>query len=509
MGVQLLDHTGRPVAYQDTAHYGASRTARELASWTPSLASADADLLTELPALVARSRDLVRNNGLAAGGIQTLVDNVVGTGLRLSAKPDYLVLGKNKTWADDWARTVEAHWRTWAEGVGCDAARQLTFDGLTTLVFRTAMVSGESLALPQWLPGRSAFATAIQLVDPDRLSNPAGRLDGGALRGGIEFDDYGAPSAYWIRKSHPADVPGLLSAAEWLKVPARTPFGRPRVIHVHDKERTGQSRGKPLLAAVMRQFKMLDHYQHTELQASIVNAMIAAFMETSMGAEEIAEFFGGSLDDYVAKRNAWEVKLEGGSVLPLFPGDKIAPFTPSRPATAYADFTMATLRHIAAGLNFPYELLVKDFSQTTYSSARAALMEAWRFFQGRRRWLSVYWASPVYALWLEEAVSRGLVEAPDFYANRAAYCRARWIGPGRGWIDPVKEAQAAALRIKLGISTWQQECAEQGLDWEEVFEQLAVERQKAEELGLPLPDMTNVFAGALDTGPQQPMQEAA
>ena len=77
-----------------------------------------------------------------------------------------------------------------------------------------------------------------------------------------------------------------------------------------------------------------------------------------------------------------------------------------------------------------------------------------------------------------------MVEAADFYTNRFAYTRAKWIGPGRGWIDPVKEAQAAQIRMDAGISTLEDECAEQGLDWEEVLEQRARERSRMEELGL-------------------------
>lgn len=57
---------------------------------------------------------------------------------------------------------------------------------------------------------------------------------------------------------------------------------------------------------------------------------------------------------------------------------------------------------------------MKDFSKTNYSSARAALIEAWRFFNGRRSWIINYWAKPVFELWLEESVNRGLIEAPNF-----------------------------------------------------------------------------------------------
>lgn len=482
----ILGPDGSPLV-SDTAHRAASLTARELSSWRPVAGSPDADLLGELPTLVSRSRDLTRNHGVAAGAVQTLTDNVVGTGLRLSALPDYKALGKNKEWADNWSRKTEALWRSWADTTECDAARSLTFNGLTTQMFRSGLINGEALALPLWLPQRGqTFATTLQLVEPDRLGNPGDRLNDTKIRGGIEVDCYGAPLAYWIAKSHPGDrLFGVNdSSLKYERIPIRTRFGRQRVIHVHDKERTGQHRGKPILTSVMPMFKMLDHYERSEMQAAVVNAMIAAFIETPLDGESISELFGGSAEDYMAARNEWQVKLQGGAVIPIFPGDKVAPFTPSRPNSAYSSFVENIQRHIGTGLNLPFELLMKDFSKTNYSSARAALMEAWRFFIGRRSWLATYWARPVYELWLEEAVNKGLIDAPDFYTNKALWCRCKWIGPGRGWIDPVKEAKASKIRLDTGLSTLEDECATQGLDWEEVLEQRAREQAKMRELGL-------------------------
>ena len=473
----------------DTAHRAASLSARELASWLPPAGSADSDLIPELGTLVSRSRDLVRNHGVASGAFQTLTDNVVGTGLRLAAQPDYKSLKKDKAWADEWSRHVESLWRSWAETTDCDAAKSLTFAGLTSQVFRSSMLNGEALALPFWLKERR-FSTVLQLVEPDRLSNPDGKPDSKSLRGGIEIDSYGAAKAYWIRKNHPGDY--LLSAGsekDWQRIPVETPFGRRRVLHIADLERSGQSRGKPLLTSIMPLFKMLDHYERSELQAAVVNAMIAAFIETPLDSEAIGEMFGGSVDDYIAARNEWKVRLQGGAIIPVFPGDKVSPFTPSRPNSGYGQFVENVLRHIGTGLNIPFELLMKDFSKTNYSSARAALMEAWRFFMGRRQWLATYWARPVYELWLEEAIGKGLIEAPGFYQNRAAWTRSKWIGPGRGWIDPVKEAEASRIRMENGLSTLEEECASQGLDWEEVLEQRAREQAKMKELGLSTPAM--------------------
>ena len=475
----------------DTSHKAASQTLREIASWLPGRGSADSDLLPELDTIVARSRDLTRNHGIAAGAMQTLSDNIVGTGFRLSAKPDYKALGKTKEWEEEWQAHVEGLWRSWSETFDCDAARSLNFHGLTTQVFKSCLINGEALALPLWLKDRP-FSTAIQLVEPDRLSNPNNQTDSKTLRGGIEIDKYGAPIAYHIQKNHPGDF--WTGTASWERIPAFTSFGRRRVLHVHDISRIGQSRGKPVLSSIMPMFKMLDHYERSELQAAIVNAMIAAFIETPMDGESLNELFGGSSDDYLSAKKDWQVKLEGGSIIPVFPGDKVAPFTPSRPNSAYGAFVENLLRHIGTGLNIPYELLLKDFSKTNYSSARSALLEAWRYFNGRRQWLSTYWATPVYELWLEEAVNKGLVDAPDFYENRYAYTRCKWIGPGRGWVDPVKEAQACQIRMDIGLSTLEAECAGQGLDWEEVLEQRAREKAKLAELGLTTGDNNETHA---------------
>lgn len=160
----------------DTSHKAASQTLREIASWQPGRGSADSDLLPELSTMVARSRDLFRNHGIASGAMQTLTDNIVGTGFRLSAKPDYKLLGKTKDWEEEWQAKIEGLWRSWSETFMCDAAQSLNFHGLTTQIFKSCLINGEVLALVLWLPERPV-ATTIQLIEPDRLSNPNNSTD--------------------------------------------------------------------------------------------------------------------------------------------------------------------------------------------------------------------------------------------------------------------------------------------------------------------------------------------
>lgn len=475
-----------------TAHAAASTTANELRQWTPVAGSADADLLGERGTLVARSRDLTRNHGVAQGAMQTVTDNVVGTGLRLSSKPRYKLLGRDAAWAREFSQTAEGWFAMWGEDSGCDVQDQLDFAGLQAQAVRSLWMNGEACAVPMWMPepGR-VFSTKLLLVEADRLSNPKGQTSTRTLRDGVEMNEYGRPLAYHVRKHHPGDrfAFGMVGAVsdEWERIPARTAWGRRRFIHLHDKDRSGQTRGKPLITAVMKQFKMLDHYQTTELQAAIVNALIAAFIKTPLDQESIVELFGGNAEaanKYLESKNEHRVQLKGGAILPLFPGDEVQAFTPSRPAAGFDAFVMSVYRIIAAGLNLPYELLLKDFTKTNYSSARAALLEAWRYFLGLRKKVGQMFCQAAYELVLEEMVDQGLVDAPDYYTLHRAYAYAKWIGPGRGWVDPVKEAQAAQIRMDTNLSTLEMECAEQGLDWEEVLEQRALEKARIKELGL-------------------------
>lgn len=480
------------------SHVAADTDDNALRSWAPVTASPDADLLPEQGTIVGRSRDLRRNNGIAQGAEQTISDNVVGTGLRLSARPAYGLLGRDKAWAREFARTVEGFHRLWWEDTACDSADDLNGAGLTTQVIRSLWTNGEACGLPMWLPeAGQLFATRIQLFEPDRLSNPGCKPDTPTLRAGVERDQRtGRAAAYHVRKTHPGDRflgNGMGDfVGEWERIEARTRWGRRRFLHIHDKDRIGATRGKPLIAAVMRPFKQSDHYLNVHLQTAIAQSLIAAFIKTPMDQESLVELFGGNAEAaraYFNDKQAHDrrVKLKGGALVPLNPGDDVVPFTPPNTASAFDLFMMTVYRQIAAGLQMPYELLLKDFTRSNYSSARAAMLEAWRYFNYLRQKVAFMFCQPCYELVLEEMVDRGMVDAPDFYSLRRAYAASRWIGPGRGYVDVAKEADGIAKRLKARVTTLEAECAEQGLDWEEVLEQQALEHERCEELGLPSP----------------------
>jgi len=88
-------------------YIGASTTRRQTLSWPAQKGDADAVILSDLPTLRERSRDLLRNEPLAVGAVNTVVTNVVGTGLKLKSQIDRDVLKLTEEAADAWKAQTE------------------------------------------------------------------------------------------------------------------------------------------------------------------------------------------------------------------------------------------------------------------------------------------------------------------------------------------------------------------------------------------------------------------
>jgi capsid protein len=126
-------------------------------------------------------------------------------------------------------------------------------------------------------------------------------------------------------------------------------------------------------------------------------------------------------------------------------------------------------------------------------------LESWKTLDRRKVEFGQHFCSPIRAAWQEEvheefydciADVMPSGDVPDFPSCRDAYSRVRWMGPGRGWVDPVAEKQGAVLGMQAGLSTLEEECAQQGLDYEEVIEQRAYEIKLFEKHNIPQPEWT-------------------
>lgn len=465
------------------SYVGADRSRRSFRNWFTSGKSADDDLLPDLATLRENSRDLMRNAPLAGGVINTVVTNVVGTGLAMRPSIDGDLLGMTDDQVQAWQRTATREFQLWAENaLECDSTGTQIFYDLQDLALRSALVNGDAFAvLPSNRVSNCVYATKVQLIEGDRVSTPPDLLGKGNVFGGIELDEYGAMAAVHVCDQHPGSV-RLNKKPSFTRIAARgTQTGRRNVVHLFKRLRPDQHRGEPYLAAVIEPLKQLDRYTEAEIMAAVISGMFTVFIEHEADQNQPTELYGQE------EKAAPELALSSGAIIDLAKGEKVNTANPGRPNAQFDPFVMAILRQIGVNLELPFEVLIKHYT-ASYSAARAAMLDAWKFFRVRRAWLAASFCQPIYETWLAEAVAIGRISAPGFFADaglRRAWCQAVWLGDGPSSLDPLKEASAIEKRVDIGVTTLEEEVAAyDGGDWETKHKQRVKEQRMRREGGL-------------------------
>lgn len=450
--------------------------------------SPDEDINGDLDKLRRISRDLYYNNALARGLLRTNTTAIIGTGLRLKARPNRTALGISAETAKAWASQVEREFRYHFDRVECDAERKNNFARLGFMALLQTYLNGESVTVLPRITGRQEFTpymTGIQLIESDRLCTPSGGATDDTISAGIKFSPFGEPLTYYIAKYHPGDL-RKRSSQEWRGIPALGINGRRNVIHFFDQERPQQSRGVPFLSPIITLIKKLGDFTDAELDATVVSSLLTVFVESPDGAE-LDDLVPDNVPTTGARGADEDIKMAPGAVISLAPGEKVNTLTPGRPNTAFEQFVVAISRQMSSATGVPFEILFKHFT-SSYSASRAAFLEAWRYWKQARAWVATGWAQPIYEAWLDEAVAIGRIQAPGYFEDpfvRQAWRGTLWVGDAPGQIDETKQIQAAKARIDARLSSHHRESLElTGDPWEEIAEELAAEMDLIRNNGL-------------------------
>ncbi len=502
------------------AFESAQKFSKTLASWNPPLRSADIDIIPDKDLLDARSLDSYRNDGYVNGARKTVINNTVGTSYKLIATPAYKALGKDKEWARVFREEVESKFQLWAESPDnwVDKYRTNNFTQLLRQAVSSYFLTGEVLAIADWDNSSDRFMkTCISIIDPCRLKDPYNKIAYTKNnRGGIEFNDKGIPIYYNIRNYHPGDLYDMYGAnINYTRIARKTSWGRFKVIHLFTADRPEQTRGVSAMVSVLKELKTMKKFRDIVLQNAVVQATYAAVLQTNLPTDMAHQALGAGLKD----GSTWEqemqtfltqlaeyhsatggVKIDGVQVPVLMPGEELKILAPTQGGPLGTEFEASLLMNIAAALGVSYESLSKDFKKSSYSSARAGMLEMYKNMQTIKTDIVNSLAKHVYALWLEEAITRGLIQSvttdmPSFYEglNKEAYISCDWIGPARGQIEELKEEQASALRINNGLTSRRREAAKQGIDFDQLLEELAEEKEELEKRGLTFGENSNMM----------------
>ena len=499
---------------------GASRRKKSLKGFTARSGSPREDIDWNNATLRQRGRMLSMSTPIAKSAITTNRTNVIGMGLQLKAKVDSETLGMTPEQAAAWQRQTEAEFALWADDKrACDATGVNDFYAMQQLAFSSWLTSGDSFVVIKQYDTTPLmpYALRLHIIEADRVRTPGktGTMmtDGKAENGnkifdGVEVDKNGAIVAYHIANTYPGEVGS--DPEKFVRVEAygkRT--GLPNVLQLMESERADQYRGVTYLAPVIEPLLQLRRYTDAELTAANIESCFAAFVKTTAGASDnpFNEVGWGEVDGAPAgqevSRDPNEYELGAGTINFMEPGEDVVFADPKRPANGFDAFVTAVATQVGAALEIPKDLLLKAFN-ASYSASRAALLEAWKAFQMRRKWFTSDFCRPVYEIWLSEAVARGRILAPGFFTDpriRKAYLGSEWIGPSQGMLDPTKEIEAEAMAIEHGFSTHEQSTIRlNGGQWQDNVAQLDIERQLLREHGLEntaAPDPITAAIGAI------------
>lgn len=462
--------------------YDGAGTNRLRSHWNPGAGSADYDLLPDLAKLRERSRDLNMNDPVASGITETVTVNDIGTGITPQSNINYKILGISEEQADEFQEKSEYEFEKWTSFA--DAGDRMNFYDIQRLIDRQMLESGEAFIIPLMIqdPNRP-YSLALQVVEGDRVETPPEKRQDKRIRKGIKIGDRGQTVSIFIKKTHPGDstLSKDQSTGNYMEITARDDEGRPNILHNYFVLRPGQSRGVPFFAPVLERFKDMADYLEAEIVAERIQACYAIFIESMHPYNAAQNASSGS------NSNSQQLQeFEPGLIKYLTPGQKISSFKPERPGTTFEPFVELMLRTIGASLQLPYEIVAKDFSKTNYSSARAALLQAYKYFSTRQTFISRHFCQPIWELFLEEAYLKGNLPCDNFYKKQHDWTKCDWLPDGWEWVDPLKSIKAEKEAIQNGLDTYSGWYAKQGKDWKEEFTQIAREQKEIEDLAIEL-----------------------
>lgn len=488
-----------------------------LSSWRPELRDPREDVREAYVDAAARTVDAIHNSGWLAGVVDQFVAEAVGLGLRLKPLPDREALGWERPRAQEWSRRVQWRFARYAENPSeVDLGGRQTLAQMSATAMRQWFATGEIVSqIPAYRREGGESNVKVLLLPSQRLMQ---KTQAPGLIQGVKMDSVGFPTGYHFQMDDP-----FLGRRE-VVVAARDGIGRPQVAHVFDGM-AGQIRGITPLAPALQVVRQFDQLANATLSAAMVQAIFAATLESASPTESVLQGMQGageglpsfdatpSIDDMIGQKAAWydNTKISLGShgkVVHLFPGDSLKFNRSEHPNATYEAFAKFLLREIARCIGVTFETMTGDYTGATYASLNIGTAVVWEIVKYRRKHILGRFLEAVYQAWLEDEIEHGRILFPGglagFLANRSAVVPCEWVGSGRPPADELKTAkQLDTLLNACGIMSRRRAADLLGYDYDDELEDMADERDRRADHGLPEPGPGHNGGPALDDDPDE------
>ena len=484
---------GRTTAKQQAAGggYDAAERGAWDQRWTPRDESPDIELSKDLPALRERCIDLVRNDPLAYGVIDTIAHGVVGRGPR----PKSLAV------STDVAAKLDAAWAAWTPSAGWDG--MTSWADICRGVVNASCLSGDVLIL--WPDVGDGTGPRVDLVDARRINSPADSTpEVASSRLGVGYDRYGRVMGYYVSTGEGAST-GRREGFRFFptqrdgRINARL-FKRPSVM------RPRQSRAVPMFAPAALDLKDLREYRRTEVRRAQMAAKINTIIKTpdpkaitdAFENVEMSETLdGGGIADLLGRSYG---TTPDGSMMVLGMGEDAIVVQPPQVNGGTGDYVESMLRCVASCTSLPFEEAFKLYAKLNFSNARTIRMMSKAVYRDWRDDLESAVCNPTWTVFVQYAWASGVLGRIPWSADLLA---CSWAWDEMEYVDPVKEIGANAEAIATGQRSIVDVCAGQGRDALAIMRAQAdfeaAEAEYRKKLGLPP-------RGAVQAAPAEPSE---
>lgn len=401
--------------------------------------------------LLEQARDFDRNDVLVGQMVDRVLDNTIQDGFRLDVD----------TGDDGLDDALETRWREWSRDADqCDVAGECSFAEIERLVLRHTIVDGDVLVLP-------LKDGSLQVVEGHRLRTPSATKQNVVL--GVKLDQNRRRLEYWITRDDIDPNATLKLVSDTLQIKARGEDGHRQVFHILNPKRASQTRGVTAFAPIFDHCGMFEDINFARLVQQQVVSCFAILRERE------GDFAGGKPAPTGAQTT--ETQADGsarviqgiapGMEIPGLPGEKISAFSPNVPNPEYFDHVRLIMQLIGINLGLPLVLLLLDASETNFSGFRGAVDQARLGFRRNQESLIRRLHCPTY----QWKVRQWMAEDPAIRSAEAAGKNVfghHWHPPTWPYIEPLKDGQAAVLRIQKMLTSPRREHAKDGRDFYEI-----------------------------------------
>lgn len=374
------------------------------------------------PALRAQARHLDRNHDLARGGLNTLVQNVIGAhGITAEPQPrnaqgdiDQGLVDQIRPLWKDWSKRPEVTWQhDWAS--------------TQRILVRSLFRDGESLAQEligavPYLDHGTRVPFSLELIESDLLpfdlDDPVRNI-----LAGVECNSWNRVIAYHLYRKHPGDPYTFQTDSDTKRVLSE------RIRHLKLVDRINQRRGVCLFASALTRLEDIKDYEESERVAAKIAASFAAVI------------IKGDASLYNSETTDRTMNMQAGMIFDdLRPGEDVRSIDSKRPNPNLETFRGGQLRAGAAGFSISFSSFAKNYNGT-YSAQRQELVEQYGAYGVLASEVISQLVRPTYERFISACLLSGELVVPRG-SSLDGISDALYQAPSMPWINPMHEVAA-------------------------------------------------------------------